>query len=130
MGFNVDDPINRAAQKVQQAAMSDQDKIAIVKEGKLYNTDTSVGQVFDTMFSEPNWKHFKSEGKDIVEFNGLYYSEETNFNLMAQFLLSGDERDSFQLAFMQVDGRSLSDEQKKTLLDSIYNEYQTIHSNK
>jgi hypothetical protein len=130
MGADVEEPVNKAIQKVDQAVQksvrSDEEYIAIVKEGKLFNTDVTVGEVFDTMYAEPTWKHFTSDGKNIVEFNGMYYSQDTNYSLMVQFLLSGDGRDSFQIAFMHVDGRSLSDEQKKTLLDSIYNEYETI----
>lgn len=100
-------------------------RIPAVKEGKLEEyPDQSVGDAFDSYFSQPEWNDASvKEGKKLVEFTGHFVYEQEDVAAAIQFLV--DENDDFEIEEVSYNGVSQNEVNIASLFTSIFEEGST-----
>lgn len=66
--------------------------------------EITYGQAFNRFFSDPAWKHFKSEeDENIVEFTGGCIYQDSEVTATIQFTLAEDD-DTFEISYCDFNG--------------------------
>ena len=94
--------------------------VSLVKNGHLNNYPAStVGEAFDSFFSNPQWKSFTSDkGKRVVEFAGkcMYFEKEVTVKM--QFVVSDDK--TFEIEYLDVNDIPQNRLLMAALLSKVY----------
>lgn len=91
--------------------------------------DTTYGEAFADFFFESQWKYFKEDKEDVVEFKGNwnYTSEDSDENeivrVKIQFLID-EENEQFEIHTVTLNGKEQSDLIQVSLILAIFEEYE------
>lgn len=85
----------------------------------------TYGQAFDSFFTDPVWKYFKSdEDRDIVEFSGGCLYQEAEVTATIQFILSYDEG-SFETGYFDMNGVPQNQLMTYSMIETVFDDYGT-----
>ena len=94
--------------------------VSLVKNGHLNNYPANtVGEAFDSFFSNPQWKSFTADkGKQVVEFAGKCMCFEKEATVKMQFVVSDDK--TFEIEYLDVNDIPQSRLLMAALLSKVY----------